>query len=75
MHGEKRNSKNQVALIFDNIFFYFFDIIFFLKSSMTFQYNYLDSFTLLFACGEWMRWYLQNICKYTLKPAMVWSPL
>ena len=33
------------------------DIMFFSNSSITFQYNHLGSFTLLFVCGECMGWY------------------
>ena len=52
-------------------FYHIFRHRIFLKNSITFQYNHLGSFTLLFVCSECMGWYFQNICKYTVKPAMV----
>ena len=71
MYGENKKIKNQVALIFDNIFFSNFSTSIFSKSNITFQYDHLGSFTLLFVCGERMGWYFQNICKHTVKPATV----
>ena len=77
IHGEDKKINNQVALIFDNILFLiFFDIVFrhhyfFSKSSITFQYNHLGSFTLEFVCGKCMGWYFQNKYKCTLKYATV----
>ena len=43
----------------------------FSKSSITFHYKHLGSFTLFFVCAECMGWYFENICKYTVKPAIV----
>ena len=69
-----RRKQNQKSGSFDLLLCFFSHIFWrriFSKSSITFHYKHLGSFTLFFVCAECMGWYFENICKYTVKPAIV----